>query len=413
MPKSLKYECLKPKYNMQVYDRFTQKKFLPVTVKEEVSALQIIAPQLVEQFFAGTYKWSVPEKVLINKSGTNKKRIVYMYSMQDRYLMVILYRAFSAYFDDTRNEHCFSYATGVSTQTAIKYLRNNIEEDLCGVKIDIHAYFNSVSKKRLQEMINTLFKGNVKAELESLFLDDRCTFRGEEIHEYKALIAGSPLASFFANYCLKELDDELDKRGILFARYSDDIIILGKNKVELEDALKFVIDKISEYELEINPDKYKWFEKGENFDFLGLSLSTDGVIDVSKHSLMKMKKEIHRWCKKGRKEMEMYKYDFFTTAKSIMDRWNYKNFKCFIEKSSTFGWCHYAFRYITTDKSLIILDKYVKDTIRAMKTGRHNKRNKFCMTEEEFQAIGWVSLVDLYKLYKQDFDYYCEIIDLM
>ena len=148
MPKSLKYECLKPKYNEQVYERFVSKPFLKKEVKNELATYQVIAPQLIEQFFDGTYEWSVPEKVLINKSGTNKKRVVYLHSLQDRYLLGILYRAFSAYFNkQIRNKHCFSYATGVSTNTAIKYLKDNIDGDLVGVKIDIHAYFNSVKKE--------------------------------------------------------------------------------------------------------------------------------------------------------------------------------------------------------------------------------------------------------------------------
>ena len=70
------------------------------------------------------------------------------------------------------------------------------------------------------------------------------------------------------------------------------------------------------------------------------------------------------------------------------------------------------FRYITVDDSLKELDKYTKDTIRAMKTGKHNKANFKAVSEEEFREMGWVSLTQLYHLYKKDFDYYCEMIDL-
>ena len=111
--------------------------------------------------------------------------------------------------------------------------------------------------------------------------------------------------------------------------------------------------------------------------------------------------------------MEMIGYDFPTMARQIIHRINYKNFKCYIEKSSSFGWCHYAFRYITTDKSLKILDEYTKDTLKAMRTGRYNKAHRTSVSDEEFDQLGLVSLADLYHLYKKDFDYYCEVIDLM
>jgi hypothetical protein len=96
-----------------------------------------------------------------------------------------------------------------------------------------------------------------------------------------------------------------------------------------------------------------------------------------------------------------------------MKRLNHKNFKCYIKNEATFGWCHYAFRYITTTESLKEIDLYCKDTLRAMKTGKHNKANYKALSEQDFRDIGWVSLVQLYHLYKKDFDYYCEVIELI
>ena len=34
------------------------------------------------------------------------------------------------------------------------------------------------------------------------------------------------------------------------------------------------------------------------------------------------------------------------------------------------------------------------------------------MTEEEFKRLGYLSLVDMYNLFKKDFDYYLEIVEL-
>lgn len=112
-------------------------------------------------------------------------------------------------------------------------------------------------------------------------------------------------------------------------------------------------------------------------------------------------------------EMEIDHKPFELVARNIIRRLNYKNFKCYIEFDSTFGWCHYAFRYINTIQSLIEIDFYTRDTLRAMKTGKHNKNNVKALSDDDFKRLGWVSLVDLYKLYIEDFDYYCEIIELL
>ena len=72
----------------------------------------------------------------------------------------------------------------------------------------------------------------------------------------------------------------------------------------------------------------------------------------------------------------------------------------------------YAFPKITTIQSLIEIDNYTKDTIRALKTGKHNKANFKAISDEEFKELGLLSLVELYYLYKNDYDYFMEVIEL-
>jgi hypothetical protein len=104
---------------------------------------------------------------------------------------------------------------------------------------------------------------------------------------------------------------------------------------------------------------------------------------------------------------------FERVARGVIKQFNDKNFKCAVRHNTEFGWCAYCFPRITTLDSLREIDFYFKDTMRAMKTGKHNKGNAKAMTDAEFKELGWVSLVDLYELFREDYDYYCEIIELL
>lgn len=53
----------------------------------------ILKDEIIEQLVNDTYKWSIPKKVEIAKGMTNKKRVVYMYSLQDRMVIGAIYRA--------------------------------------------------------------------------------------------------------------------------------------------------------------------------------------------------------------------------------------------------------------------------------------------------------------------------------
>lgn len=411
----LKIELNKKEYWEATYNKMVLKQNFS---KEDKGLLwklkEIYKNDIIEELMSGEYEWSVPIKTEIAKAESNKKRVVYVYNIKDRYILGVLYRAVSAYFSDKISDSCFSYKKRVSTSHAIQYIKENRTEELIyGVKVDIHAYFNSVSKETVTDMINSLFFGGLKRSIEKLMLTDTVLWKGKEIKEWKALIPGCAFGSFFANYCLRQCDEYFDNKKAVYARYSDDIIVLEASREELKKDLNIINSFLDKYGLTMNPDKYTWFEPGDDVEYLGLKLRGDGKIDISDHAKQKIKKQIHRWCRKGRIEIENEHTDFSVVAKRVMRQFNNKNFKCYINHEETFGWCAYAFPRITTTDTLRELDLYVKDTLRAMKTGKHNKANYKAITENEFKQLGWVSLVELYSLFKKDFDYYCEIIELL
>ena len=401
------------------FEKLMNKSTIQEFDKEELAELyEFKRDSIVDSLWSGEYEWSIPRKVLIKKNGQKKYRIVYIYSIKDRLILGVLYQVFSAYFNKLVQPRCYSYKKGISTGNAIKVIKNEIhKENAYGVKIDIQAYFNSISENRISEMIDELFineeHSGIKKSIENLLKTNLCEYHGEIIHEYKGVIPGTPIASFFANYCLRECDFYFENKGSIYARYSDDIIVIENSQKSINRDIDILSKYLDNYGLQINPGKCKYFSPGDDITFLGIKLQADGTLDMQDHARQKIKKQIHRWTKKGRKAMEMEGKDFMTLAKSINRRFNYKNFKCYIEKEAQFGWCHYMFRYINTDKSLRKIDLYVKDCLRAMKTGKHNKANYKALTEEDFRDMGWISLVQLYHLYKRDFDYYCEVIDLL
>lgn len=410
----LKQELLNKEYWETTYNKMILKQGFSKEDKDLLWKLkEIYKDSIVNELMSGTYKWSTPRKVEIAKSESKKKRVVYIYDTKDRYILGVLYRAFSQRFKDEFSQSCFSYKTGISTGHAIEYIKEHRTSEMqYGVKVDIHAYFNSVSKETVEKMINELFQGGIKITLENLMLNNKVNWKGKEIEEWKALIPGCALGSFFANYCLKECDEYFSNKEVVYARYSDDIIVITNTKEKLRKYLDKIMEFLNKYGLTMNPDKYTWFEPGDSVEYLGLKLTDNGEIDISKHSKQKIKKQIHRWCRKGRMEIERDYEPFEKVARKIIRQLNNKNFMCIVDNNSTFGWCSYSFSRINTIESLIEIDQYTRDTLRAMKTGKHNKANVKAITDEEFKQLGWVSLVDMYYLYKQDFDYFMEIAEL-
>lgn len=412
------YQELKNKSHWdKTYDRMSNKDKLTglnldqlYTIKETDEYLHI-----AEQLCNGTYDWATPEKLLLAKAGTTKKRTVYMYTGQDRFVLGVLYRALNTLFADRFSPNCFSYRTGVSTNTAVTYIdKMKKQTKMYGLKLDITAYFNSVSRDHLVKCLEELFPtgSSIGVTMEKIFLNDNVTYKGTLIQEYKSLIPGCALGSFFANYCLRELDLHFAKEGVVYARYSDDIIILDEKEENIALHLEFIKEKLLEYGLTINEKKYVHFQPDEAVEYLGLSLSDEGV-DISEHAKQKLKKTIKRWVKAARKDIEMNEKDFDKVAKKLVNRLNWKLYKSYIKDERKFGWAFYAFRYITVLDSLTEIDFYLRDRLRYLKTGKNNKANVKALTDEDFRALGVLSLYDMYILFHDDFDYYCEVAYLI
>ena len=411
---NLKQELLNSIHWEETYNKMILKQNFSKEDKDLLWKLkEIYKNDVVNELMSGEYNWSIPRKVEIAKSESKKKRTVYIYSIKDRYILGVLYRAISTYYKDIINNRCFSYTKGKNTSNAIRYIRDNKTDELkYGVKVDIHAYFNSVSREKVIEMINCLFNGGIKESIEKLMLNDTVLWKEKEIQEWKSLIPGCALGSFFANYTLKECDEYFDSKNTIYARYSDDIIVLESSREELQKDLDIIMQYLNNYGLTMNPDKYTWFEPGDNVEYLGLKILGDGTIDISDHAKQKIKKQIHRWCRKGRMEIERDGKPFYIVAKRIIRQLNNKNFFCAVSHDATFGWAMYSFSKITTIQSLKEIDYYIKDTLRAMKTGKHNGVNYKAINEEEFHEIGLLSLVEMYMLYRQDYDYFMEVIEV-
>lgn len=414
----LKQVLQDPQYWEKTLDRMKNKKHpLPQDIIEESESMLFTQSYklILDEVFNNTYQWSTPEKVQLAKVGTTKKRTVYLYSPIDRFILGSLYRGMNEYFQNLFYPNCFSYRPNVTTKSAIMYIsRMKEKRGLYGLKMDIQAYFNSVNKEHLIKCLDELFPKStpLRESMNKIFLDDTVLFNGVPTQEYKSLIPGSALGSFFANYCLRDLDKYFYENDIIYARYSDDIIILDESPERINEHLEFINQHLNHYGLKINPSKYVHFNPEDEVDYLGLTLSDRGI-DISPHAKKKLKRTIKRWVKKARKEIELGNTTFNKVAYRLVDRFNWKVYKSYIEDETKFGWAFYVFRYITITDSIQEIDYYLRDQLRYLKTGKHNKANVKALQDEDFRDLGVLSLYEMYNLFKLDLDYYKEAIAVL
>jgi len=169
---------------------------------------------------------------------------------------------------------------------------------------------------------------------------------------------GGPLSPLLANLYLTPLDGELERRGLAFCRYADDITVFVGSASSAERVLNSLVAWIEEHlKLPVNREKSGWGRPWER-QMLGFRLLEDGRIGIAPKSIVRYKEAVRRlW--EARQSL---------TSKELVQQW----------QRYVRGWWNY-FRLADAPAALARLDGWVRRHRRKCfwlrwhnRHGRHN-----------------------------------------
>ncbi len=342
----------------------------------------------------------LPYVAEINKKSAKKKRIVFKFPQTENYILKFIAYNLNKY-DDIFSENLYSFRRNVCVKDAIRnIIRFQKKRSMYSYKVDISDYFNSVDTTILLPILKETFFNDIPLYnfISSLLTEENAIREGETVSVKKGIMAGVPISGFLANLYLSELDEYFASRHILYARYSDDIIVFAETAeqiAEYEDIIKSFLEK---YHLAVNEKKEFRTSPHEPWEFLGFSYC-DGQVDVSSVSLQKLKSKMRRqarslirWKKRANAVDER-------AIRAFIRHFNKKFYNNSIHNDVT--WCRWYFPAITTDKSLKLIDEYMLESIRYISTGKHTKSN-YNLRYETIKSYGYKSLVNAYYKFKKN-----------
>jgi len=138
-------------------------------------------------------------------------------------------------------------------------LKKQYGDNFRAYKLDLSKYFDSVPRKYIDEVLDKLEirfgKSSVLDLLRQYYHNDTIIdINKNEITKFTSLRQGCAFAAFLADSVLKDMDDDLSQMPIFYCRYSDDILIMGKD-TEVEEGLSKIRAHLNEKELVLNSKK--------------------------------------------------------------------------------------------------------------------------------------------------------------
>ena len=334
---------------------------------------------------------SVPTRHLVNKMGSGKKRVVYSFPPEEMIVMKVM--AFLLYrYDALLAPNCYSFRRGLTAHDAIHHLVHTIDDrQMWAYKLDIHNYFNSISIPQLLPILSEVLADDQPLYdfFEQLLTDDRALSGDEIICEKHGVMAGTSTSPFLANIYLREVDRHFADAGVLYARYSDDIILFAPDRQTLDRHIGELNAFLEKYRLEVNPDKVRIYRPDEAFDFLGFKCKGHHI-DIADATRQKMKDKIRRKARALQRWRSMNDVDGEKAMKALIRHFNRKFFES--DDPSALTWARWFFPVINQTDGLKEIDRYLQSNLRYVATGKHNKAN-YRIRYDLLKKLGYRSLV--------------------
>ena len=264
-----------------------------ITIAAFPAFLREHAESLRRAVLAGAYRPLPVRRTYIPKpDGT--ERPLGVPTVLDRLIQQAVAQVLSPLFDPGFSESSHGFRPGRNAHQAVRSVQEAWREKRRhAVDCDLKSFFDTVNHDRLMGGLRQKVKDRRVLALIRRYLTAGVVLPdGRWEATPQGVPQGGPLSPLLANIVLDPLDKELEKRGLRFARYADDFIIMVKSP----RAAQRVVASLTRYvegrlQLVVNRAKTKTAPLKE-CSFLGFQISPRGQVVWTEQSRLRFKQRL-------------------------------------------------------------------------------------------------------------------------
>lgn len=212
---------------------------------------EVIRAQLLD----GTYRPKAVREVEIPKSGGGVRKLG-IPSALDRCIQQSILQVLQPMLDPTFSEHSHGFRPGRRAHDAVCEAQRYIQSGKrVVVDVDLEQFFDRVNHDVLMGRLEKRIGDKRVLGLIRRYLEAGIMANGVVMERHEGTPQGGPLSPLLANVLLDEVDKELEKRGLSFVRYADDLNVYVGSKRAGEDAMQTLRHLYARLRLRINEAK--------------------------------------------------------------------------------------------------------------------------------------------------------------
>jgi len=268
-----------------------------MTVEELPQYLKWNWEELKAKLLEGKYQPLPVREVEIPK-GDGGVRKLGIPTVVDRFLQQSILQVLQPMVDPTFSQHSHGFRPGRSAHDAVREAQQYIQEGKrVVVDVDLEKFFDRVNHDVLMGRLARRIGDKRMLGLIRGYLNAGIMANGVVMERHEGTPEGGPLSPLLANVLLDEVDKELEKRGLSFVRYADDLNVYVGSMRAGNDAMELLKRLFGKLRLRINESKSA-VDQPWNRTFLGYSFFlVDGKTakrKVAPKALEKMKERVRK-----------------------------------------------------------------------------------------------------------------------
>ena len=272
-----------------------------MTCDEVKEYLKVHGNELINQIKSREYQPQPVRRVEIPKPNGGVRKLG-IPTVVDRIIQQALVQKMTPIFEPTFSEYSYGFRPKRRCQNAIDRALELLNQGYEWIiDLDLEKFFDNVPHDKLIRLVDRgVNDGDVTALIHK-YLRAGVLVNGNFEKTNLGTPQGGNLSPLLSNIYLNELDKELEKRGLHFARYADDCVIFVKTEFSAERVMRNIVTFIeSKLKLKVNAEKTH-ITRPSNLKYLGFSFWKDkGVWRAKPHQesyvkvFLKLKKLLKR-----------------------------------------------------------------------------------------------------------------------
>jgi len=264
-----------------------------ITLKQFPEHFRSIWPELRQRLLDGTYRPQAARRKTIPKPDGGE-RLLGIPNITERLVQQAILQVLQPIFDPGFSESSFGFRPRRSAHGAIKQVRSYIQQGYrFVVDMDLSKFFDRVQHDVLMSRVAHRVSDKRLLRVIGRFLRAGVMVNGLVQSSHEGTMQGGPLSPLLANILLDDLDKELEKRGLRFARYADDFQVFVRThrsaRRVFASVQRFLTRKLK---LVVNQQKSR-IAKANGVEFLGFQfVGKRCEIRVTAKNIAKLKEKV-------------------------------------------------------------------------------------------------------------------------